>query len=106
METVSKENFEKEVLKSELPVLVKFTADYCGPCKRIQPILDKIAEELEGKAKLVKLDTDNDPEISSEYKIKSIPSFIVFKDGKILNRGSGSQTPKEDIIAMFELNDK
>ena len=106
METVNKENFEKEVLKSELPCMVKFTATWCGPCSRQQPLLDKIAIELDGKAKIVKLDIDNDPDLSNEFKIKSIPTMIVFKDGKILNRLSGSQTPKEDIIAMFELNDK
>ena len=105
MQTVNSENFQAEVLQSKLPVMVKFTAEFCKPCAVLQPVLEKIADELEGKAILVKLDIDESPDLAATYKIKSIPTMLVFKDGQLLNRASGSQTPKEEIIAMFELQE-
>lgn len=75
-------NFEQEVLKSDLPVLVDFWATWCGPCQVISPLIAEIAEEYEGKVKVCKLNVDEAPVIASKYGIMSIPTLMVFKDGK------------------------
>lgn len=103
MQIITSENFESEVLQSTVPVLVKFTAEWCKPCSAIQPVLESVAKELEGKAKIVKLDIDDSSEIANQFKVKSIPTMIAFKDGKAINTRTGSTTSKSDIIAMFEL---
>lgn len=75
-------NFDQEVLKSDKPVLVDFTATWCGPCKMLAPILDKVADEKAGKIKVVKLDIDRSPRIASQYGIRGVPTVMVFRDGQ------------------------
>ena len=104
MKTITTADFNKEVLQSDLLVMVKFTADYCGPCHSIQPLLEEIEKEVEGKAKMVKLDIDDSPEIASQYKIKSIPAMLVFKGGQVVSTQVG-RTTKDKIMALFQFED-
>ena len=76
------ENFESEVLESDIPVLVDFFADWCGPCKMMAPVVEKLAEEMEGKLKVGKLNIDENMQIAQQYKVVSIPTFMVFVGGK------------------------
>ena len=79
---LSSENFEKEVLNSEKPVLVDFYADWCGPCNAMAPIVEELATELNEKAKVGKINVDENSDIAVEYNVMSIPTFIIFKNGK------------------------
>ena len=83
-------NFKKEVLESDLPVLVDFWAAWCGPCKMIAPLIDEVAKEYAGKMKIGKLDVDSNPKIATEYGVMSIPTIIFFKKGKIMNQLVGA----------------
>ena len=105
MITVDNSNFEKEVLQSKIPVMIKFTASWCRPCHAIQPILEEVAKELEGKATIVKLDIDDSSDVAAKFKVKSIPTMIVFKNGEAVKTQIGS-IPKDKIIALFELENK
>jgi thioredoxin 1 len=78
---VTDASFDSEVLNSELPVLVDFWAEWCGPCKMIAPVLDELADELDGKLKICKVDVDSNPDIPPKFGIRGIPTLIVFKDG-------------------------
>lgn len=89
-------NFEEEVLKSELPVLIDFWAVWCGPCKMIAPSIDELANEYEGKAKIGKLDVDNNQQVATKYGIRSIPTLLIFKDGKMVDQIVGA-LPKPKI---------
>ena len=91
------ENFEEEVLKASLPVLVDFYADWCGPCKRLAPTIDEIAEELNGKVKVVKVNVDEADKVAANYAVMSIPTLIIFKNGEDVKKAVGVQ-PKEKII--------
>lgn len=93
-------NFEQEVIKSEVPVLVDFWAVWCGPCKQIAPLVEELAGELEGKVKIGKLDVDNNQEVSVKYGIRSIPTLLIFKDGKIVDQIVGF-APKAQISAKL-----
>ena len=86
---LTKENFEEEVLKSDIPVLVDFWATWCGPCMMLSPIVEEIAKEYEGKVKVGKVNTDEEEELAIKYNIFAIPTLIYFKDGKIVNTISG-----------------
>ncbi|HVK66392.1 MAG TPA: thioredoxin [Polyangium sp.] len=77
----NEQNFESEVLNSDVPVLVDFTATWCGPCKLLAPIVDKVADEFEGKALVGKLDIDESPKVAAKYGIRSVPTVMVFKGG-------------------------
>ncbi|GAA5251869.1 thioredoxin [Candidatus Rickettsia kedanie] len=79
---VTDSSFKKEVLESDLPVLVDFWAEWCGPCKMLTPIIDEISKELKDKVKVLKMNIDENPNISSEYGIRSIPTIILFKNGE------------------------
>lgn len=97
---LSTENFEKEVLKSEKPVLVDFYADWCGPCNAMAPVIEELAKELEGKVKVGKINVDENPDIAVEYNVMSIPTLIVFKNGKEEKRIVGLRN-KEELINLF-----
>lgn len=88
------QNFESEVLKSDIPVLVDFYADWCGPCQIYGPIIEEIAKSLDGKIKVGKLNVDQNPTITEKYGIMSIPTTIIFKAGEVLKQFLGAQ-PKE-----------
>lgn len=86
---VTESNFVEEVEKSDLPVLVDFWAPWCGPCKALAPTVDKIAQELEGKLKIVKINIDESPALAGKYSVMSIPTLILFKDGKVQEQSVG-----------------
>lgn len=97
---ITTENFEKEVLNSEVPVLVDFFATWCGPCKMMSPVVEEIAKEMEGKAKVYKVDTDEERDLAIKYGIMSIPTFIVFKNGKVAGTAVGMRD-KEELIGLI-----
>jgi len=90
-------NFEKEVLNSETPVLVDFWAVWCGPCRAIAPVVEEMAKVYEGKLKVGKLDVDNNPETSVKFGIRSIPTLLVFKGGRVVEQIVGAR-PKQNLI--------
>lgn len=92
---LSSENFEKEVIKSEQPVLIDFYADWCGPCKMMAPIVEELAKDLQGKVKVGKINVDENQELSMEYGIMSIPTVIIFKEGKEFKRFVGLRSKSE-----------
>lgn len=93
---LNSQNFEEEVLQAEQPVLVDFYADWCGPCKMMAPVVEKIAEEIGDKAKICKLNVDDAQSIAAQYGVMSIPTFIVFKQGEPVNKTVGVQS--EDVL--------
>jgi len=101
--TVNAENFEHEVLKADKPVLVDFWAEWCMPCKMVEPIVNQIAEEHKDKVKVAKLNVDEAGEVASQYNIISIPTMLVFKDGKVVNQrvGAGSKKAIEDFLGDY-----
>lgn len=98
---VTKNNFNSEVLNADLPVLVDFWASWCGPCKMLAPVLSRIADEYEGKAIVAKVNVDEEPELASQFRILSIPTVILFKDGKPAGTSVGL-VPKEQLVQMLE----
>ncbi|SUD92198.1 thioredoxin [Psychrobacter phenylpyruvicus] len=94
-------NFEKDVVQSDLPVLVDFWAAWCGPCKAIAPILEELAEDYKDKVKVVKVDVDENPETASRFGIRSIPTLMVFKGGEKVDMVMGLQ-PKADLAALLD----
>jgi thioredoxin 1 len=98
---LTKENFEQEVLKSDKPVLVDFWAQWCGPCRAVAPIIDELASEYEGRAKVCKLNVDEQGEIASQYGIMSIPTVILFKDGQAVEKIIGARA-KVDFVNMLD----
>lgn len=99
--TLTSENFKDEVLDSDKPVLVDFWATWCGPCKMIAPIVEEIAKEYEGKVKVGKINVDQQPELASAFNIVSIPTIMIFKNGKIENMVVGYKT-KEQLVALLK----
>lgn len=88
--TVTDKTFDIEVVNSNLPVLVDFSASWCGPCRFVNPVIDKLAEEYKDKVKVVKLDVDDAPTMSNKYNVRGVPTFIFFKDGKEIDRWVGA----------------
>ena len=86
----TKDSFEKEVLESKEPVLIDFYADWCGPCKMMAPVVEKLAEKYEGKVKVGKVNTDDEPELAQMFQVMSIPNFVIIKDGKVVDRVIGA----------------
>lgn len=97
---ITKETFEKEVLQSNIPVLLDFWAPWCGPCRMVGPILDEIAEERED-IKVCKVNVDEEPELAGAYDVMTIPTLMVIKDGQILSQSAGAR-PKAQILELFE----
>ena len=97
---LNKENFEKEVMEAEVPVLIDFWANWCGPCRMMSPIIDKIAEEMGDKVKVCKVNVDENHELAEKYEIMTIPAFIIVKNGAETGRTIGVQ-PKEDILKLI-----
>ena len=101
-----KENsFQADVLDSTKPVLVDFWAEWCGPCKMLTPTIDEIANEFSGKAVIGKLNVDENPSIASDYGIRSIPSLLFFKDGKVQNQIMGAVSKSDIEKALNEIID-
>ena len=100
IKAITTEHFEEEVLKSEVPVLVDFYADWCGPCKVMMPVVEEAAKE-ESDAKFFKLDIDKNMEIAKKYRVMMIPTFIVFKGGEVHQRLS-NVVSKEKLLSLFE----
>ncbi len=99
--TFTDDNFTNEVLQSDKPVLVDFWAVWCGPCKMIAPIVEELAAEYEGKAKIGKLDVDNNQESAIKYGVRSIPTLLIFKGGKVMDTIIGA-VPKVHIKQKLE----
>lgn len=94
-------NFMTEVLQSEVPVLVDFYAEWCGPCKMMGPIVKKLADQYEGRMKIGKLNIDESAEIADSYKVMSVPTFIFFKNGEVILKQVGS-LPEKELQAKIE----
>jgi thioredoxin 1 len=96
-------NFENDVLKSDLPVLVDYWAEWCGPCKMIAPILDEIAADYQGKLRIAKVNVDENQQVTQKYGIRSIPTLILFKDGNVQAQKVGAMS-KSQLAAFVETN--
>ena len=96
---ITKQNFQKEVMESEKPVLLDFWASWCGPCRMVSPIVDEIAEER-GDIKVCKINVDEQPELAGSFGVMSIPTLVVMKDGKVVNKAVGAM-PKQRILALL-----
>ncbi len=95
----TEQNFEAEVLNSDIPVLVDFYADWCGPCKMMMPVVEKMAELYDGKVKVGKVNSDEENQLAAKYNIMSIPSFLIFKNGEVINSAMGAMS--SDALAKL-----
>ena len=98
---LTKENWNKEVVESEKPVLVDFWASWCNPCRMLSPVIDEIAEEAGADYKVGKVNVDEQPELASQFKVMSIPTLVVLKNGSVVEKAVGVRK-KEDIINMVK----
>lgn len=88
----TEENFENEVIKSDIPVLVDFYADWCGPCKMMMPIVEKMAGKYDGRIKVGKVNSDENDQLAARFNIMSIPSFLIFKGGELVDSATGAMS--------------
>ena len=98
---VTDDSFSNEVLNSELPVLVDFLAEWCGPCKMVSPIVEELSNDYNGKVKVTKLDVDSNPQTATNYGIRGIPTLLMFKDGSAVDQIVGA-VPKQDIAKRLD----
>ncbi|MCC5933643.1 MAG: thioredoxin [Balneolales bacterium] len=94
-------NFDELVLKAEHPVLVDFWAEWCGPCRRVGPLVDELSKEYEGKAVIGKVDVDSNPQVSMKYQIRSIPALLIFKNGEVVDQIIGA-VPKSVLKKQLD----
>ena len=99
--TITQDNFDEEVMKSTIPVLVDFWAEWCGPCRAIGPVIEELSKEYDGKVNVGKLNVDNNPEVSMNFGITSIPAILFIKDGKVVDKLVGAQ-PKGNFVKKIE----
>lgn len=96
----SEADFQNEVLESDIPVLVDFYADWCGPCKMMSPVLEQISNEMDGQVKIGKINVDENPNIASQYNVMSIPNFVLFKGGQPVGQVIGA-IPKDQLVSKI-----
>ena len=104
--TLNEENFQREIIESREPVLVEFWANWCQPCHAIAPVIEELADDFEGSAKVGKVDVDENPSLAAEFSVHSIPSLLFFKDGNVVHRVSGvvaKQVLAEKLKALVDL---
>lgn len=100
-EVITSKDFQSKVLDADKPVLVDFFATWCGPCKRLAPVLDDVAQEKAGQAHVYKVDIDQSPDLAASYRVSSVPTLILFDKGSIKNKILGA-VPKQQLMGMFD----
>lgn len=98
---LTKDNFEQEVVSSDKVVMVDFWAPWCGPCRAVGPIMDELSEEYDGKAKVAKLNVDDEGEIAAKFRIMSIPTIMIFKNGEVVEKLIGAR-PKTELAGLID----
>ena len=101
IQSIKEDSFEKEVVNSELPVLIDFWAEWCGPCKEMNPILEEVSSEMDEKIKVLKINIDENPNIPNKYGVQSIPTLIIFKKGEAIATKVGASI-KSDLINWID----
>ena len=98
---INQQNFETEVINSDMPVVIDFWAAWCGPCRMIAPTIDELEKEYQGRAKVGKVDIDSNPELASKYGVMTIPTIAIFKNGEVAEQVAGLKT-KADLMSMID----
>lgn len=100
---LTKDNFEQEVIKADKPVLVDFWASWCGPCRAVAPVIDELAGQFDGRAKVGKINVDEESELAAKFRIMSIPTIVLFKEGQVAEKVVGARS-KDEFIKLIEKN--